>query len=130
MNLSQKCHFLQILLTRFIKLSLKPERKGGFHFLKSRENLRLYKQVMFDIHFSPRGKHELEKLPRNIQERIVKKLHENTSIADPLCRAKPLINLPPATHRFRVGKYRISFYIEGTNMFIERVELRGGAYRK
>ena len=29
---------------------------------------------MFDIHFSPRGKHELEKLPRNIQERIVKKL--------------------------------------------------------
>jgi mRNA-degrading endonuclease RelE of RelBE toxin-antitoxin system len=41
--------------------------------------------------------------------------------------AKPLTNLPPLTHRFRIGKYRVSFYIEDDTIFIERVELRGQA---
>lgn len=84
---------------------------------------------MFSVVFTPRGKRELESLPRDIQRRIHKKLLENAGLPNPLIRAKPLINLPPATHRFRIGKYRVSFYIEKQTIFVERVELRGQAYR-
>lgn len=83
---------------------------------------------MYAIVFTPRGKRELKKLPRNIQQRILKKLQENASLTDPLSRAKPLINLPPATHRFRIGKYRASFYLHKTTIYIERIESRGQAY--
>lgn len=84
---------------------------------------------MFAIVFTPRGKRELESLPKEIQRRIHKKLLENAALANPLVRAKALVNLPPATARFRIGKYRVSFYIEKQTIFVERVELRGQAYR-
>jgi mRNA-degrading endonuclease RelE of RelBE toxin-antitoxin system len=44
--------------------------------------------------------------------------------------AKPLIDLPPSTHRFRIGMYRVSFYLEGDTIFVERIEPRGQAYRR
>ena len=85
---------------------------------------------MHEINFTPRGNRELRALPTEIQQRIVKKLRENAMLAYPLVRATPVVNLPPATHRFRIGKYRVSFYIESEAIFVERVELRGQAYRK
>ena len=85
---------------------------------------------MHEIQFTPRGDRELRTLPKDIQSRIVKKLRENARLANPLVRASPLVDLPPATHRFRVGKYRISFYISSATLFVERVELRGQAYRR
>lgn len=85
---------------------------------------------MHEIHFTPRGNRELRALPKEIQRRVVKKLRENAALAHPLVRATPVVNLPPATHRFRIGKYRISFYIEDGAIFVERVESRGQAYRK
>ncbi|MBU2578954.1 hypothetical protein KKA09_02455 [Patescibacteria group bacterium] len=66
---------------------------------------------MFEIKFSPRSEKELKKLSLFIQKRIKKKLINNACLSNPLVRAKPLINLPPATHRFRIGKYRVSFYL-------------------
>lgn len=84
---------------------------------------------MRDIQFTPRGERELTSLSRDIQLRIQKKLRENALLSNPLIRARPLVDLPPATHRFRIGKYRVSFYIERETIFIERVELRGQAYR-
>lgn len=84
---------------------------------------------MYKIVFTPRGKRELEKLPQDIQQRILKRLQQNAKLPDPLLRAKPLVNLPPATHRFRIGKYRVSFYIASKIIYVERVELRGQAYR-
>ncbi len=84
---------------------------------------------MHAIVFTPRGKRELKKLPGNIQQRILKKLQENAKLADPLLRARPLVNLPPATHRFRIGNYRASFYFQNGIIFIERIESRGQAYR-
>ena len=85
---------------------------------------------MHEIQFTPRGDRELRVLPKDIQRRIVKKLRENAALANPLVRATLVVNLPPATHRFRIGKYRVSFYIESGEIFVERVELRGQAYRK
>lgn len=84
---------------------------------------------MYDIQFTPRGERELKSLPKNIQQRIQKKLRDNAKLPNPLVRAKLLTNLPPATHRYRIGKYRVSFYIERKTLFVERVELRGQAYR-
>lgn len=85
---------------------------------------------MHQIVFTPRGEQEFAALPKNIQQRIHRKLRDNAALPNPFVRASSLINLPPATHRFRIGKYRVSFYIEGKTIFIERVELRGQAYRR
>ena len=84
---------------------------------------------MYSIKFTPRGERELRSLSKDIQLRILKKLRDNASLEAPLIRAKPLVNLPPSTHRFRIGKYRVSFFIEEQIIYIERVELRGQAYR-
>jgi len=84
---------------------------------------------MHEIKFTPRGERELAALPKEIQRRIQKKLRENANLPNPLVRAKPLTNLPPSTRRYRIGKYRVSFYIESNTLFIERVEIRGQAYR-
>lgn len=83
---------------------------------------------MFDVQFSPRGKKDLEKLPRDIQHRIVKKIQFFSTQPDPLTFSKPLINLPPATHRFRVGDYRIAFYIFSKTIVIDRIRHRREVY--
>ena len=83
---------------------------------------------MYSVQFTPRGERELKALPRSVQQRILTKLEDNVRLPRPLVRAKPLTDLPPATHRFRVGIYRLSFYIEGAIIFVERVEKRDRAY--
>ena len=85
---------------------------------------------MHDIRFSPRGEDELTELPKDIQSRIQKKLRWFAAQENPISFGKPLTNLPPATHRFQVGKYRVSFYIKNRTIFVERVEIRGGAYKR
>lgn len=85
---------------------------------------------MHVIRFSPRGERELADFPRDVQQRFQKKLRWFASQEKPLTFAKPLADLPPATHRFQVGKYRISFYIADKTIFVERVEIRGGAYKR
>lgn len=85
---------------------------------------------MHRIAFTPRGERELSVLPRDIQQRIHRKLQWLAAQEQPLQFAKPLVNLPPSTHRFRIGTYRISFYLAGHTLFVERVELRGQAYRR
>lgn len=84
---------------------------------------------MFQIKFTPQGKKDLKKLPPEIQRFILNKLTFYAFSENPLQLAKPLVNLPPATHRFRVRKYRISFYIFHKTIFVERVQLRADAYR-
>lgn len=85
---------------------------------------------MFIIQFTPRGEQDFKRLTPDNQRRISHKLISNASLPNPLLRAKPLINLPPSMHRFRIGKYRVSFYIEGYTIFVERIELRAEAYRR
>lgn len=85
---------------------------------------------MHRIAFTPRGERELRVLPRDVQRRIDRKLQWLAAQEQPLHFAKPLVNLPPATHRFRVGMYRVSFYFASHTIFVERVEPRGQAYRR
>jgi mRNA-degrading endonuclease RelE of RelBE toxin-antitoxin system len=82
------------------------------------------------IVFTPRGERELAALPRDVQRRIHRKLQWLAQQAQPLAFAKPLVNLPPSTHRFRIGLYRVSFSLEASTIFVERVESRGQAYRR
>ena len=84
---------------------------------------------MFDVEFTPRGKKDLEKLSRDSQKRILKKLQFFSSQPDPLLFSKPLVNLPPATHRFRVGDYRIAFYLFGKTIVIDRIRHRREVYQ-
>lgn len=83
---------------------------------------------MFDVKFTPRGKQDLEKLPKDIQQRVIKKLQFFSAQSNPLFFSKPLVNLPPATHRFRIGDYRVAFYIELTTVYVERVRHRREVY--
>lgn len=85
---------------------------------------------MHRIAFTPRGERELTALPREVQRRIQRKLHWLAAQDHPLAFGKPLVNLPPSTHRFRIGLYRVSFYLAGGTIFVERVEPRGQAYRR
>lgn len=83
---------------------------------------------MFDVKFTPRGEKDLEKLSEDIRRRIIKKLQFFSSQVNPIAFSKPLINLPLATHRFRVGDYRIAFYIVEKTIYIERIGHRREVY--
>lgn len=85
---------------------------------------------MFKIQFTPRGQREFKKLSFQIQKRISQKLSDNARLENPLIRAKLLISLPPATHRYRIGKHRVSFFAKKGTIFVERVETRNKAYRR
>ena len=83
---------------------------------------------MSKVFFTLQSRKDLEKLPIDIQKRIIKKLEYFTSQPQPLLFSKPLVDLPPATHRFRVGHYRITFYIEVQTVVITRIRHRKEVY--
>ena len=83
---------------------------------------------MFSVLITKRGQQDLDDLDKITRRRLLTKLTAYAATPNPLTFAKPLINLPPTTHRFRVGKYRILFFIEGRTIFVERIEPRKDAY--
>lgn len=83
---------------------------------------------MFNVKFTPKGAEDLEKLSKDIQRRVIKKLQFFATQKNPLLFSKPLINLPPATHRFRVGDYRVAFYIEKSTIYVDRIGHRSEVY--
>ena len=83
---------------------------------------------MVNIVFTPKGNKDLAKLPKEIQKRIVKKIAFFSTQENPISYAKPLVNLPPLIHRFRIGNYRIAFYIEDKTIVIDRIEHRKDVY--
>ena len=83
---------------------------------------------MFDVKFTPQSSKDLKKLPRDLQKRIIKKLEFYASQEKPTAFSKPLVNLPPSTHRFRVGDYRIAFYVNRSTLYVERIGHRREVY--
>ena len=83
-----------------------------------------------NIKFTPAGEREFNKLSHHLQKRVIDKINLYISSGKPISFAKPLVNLPPATHRFRVGKYRICFYLAGPIIIIDGVDTREDAYRR
>lgn len=53
---------------------------------------------MFNVQFTPKGQTDLEKLPKDLQRRIVKKISFFISLPNPLYFSKPLVDLPLFFH--------------------------------
>jgi len=83
---------------------------------------------MFDILFTPRGQKDLNKLPKDLQIRVVNKLQFFASQENPLVFSKTLVDLPPTTHRFRIGNYRVAFYIAAKTICVDRIRHRKEVY--
>ena len=83
---------------------------------------------MFEVTFTPAGSKDLKKLPREIQTRVLKKIDFFASQPNPIVFASPLVNLPPTTHRFRVGNYRVAFFVSGKSIHIDRIRHRREVY--
>ena len=83
---------------------------------------------MFNVEFTPSGAKDLKKLSKELQQRVLKKIQFFAQQENPLSFSKPLVNLPPITHRFRVGDYRVAFYIEKNTIYIDRIRHRSEVY--
>jgi len=86
--------------------------------------------MLRQIEFTSSGEREFKKLPLQLQKRVIEKIELYIHSGNPLSFAKPLVNLPPATHRFRVGKYRVCFYLQGASIVIDGIDTREDAYRR
>ena len=74
------------------------------------------------------AKKDLVKLDKSISKKIIAKLDMYSSVQNPLEFAKSLVNLPPGTHRFRIGDFRVTFYKKESQLFICRIAHRKDIY--
>jgi len=86
--------------------------------------------MRWQIKFTPKGEREFRKFSHQIKKRVKEKLDWYAEQEYPLHWAKPLVDLPPATHRYRIGGWRVSFYIENRSIIVDAVDIKGRAYRR
>jgi len=81
--------------------------------------------LKYEVILKPRAIKDLQKLPINIQTRILEKVEfvQNDLQGD----VKRLTNFTPE-YRLRVGDYRILFEIEDGKVVIYRIKHRSAAY--
>lgn len=82
-----------------------------------------------DYVFKPSALKQLEKLPKDIQRRIVKKLDFYRLQYEPLKFAEPLTDLRLGSYRFRIGQYRVVFDVEDDKISVLLVGHRKDIYR-
>lgn len=78
--------------------------------------------------FTESAKKDIAKLPKPQQVRLKKKLVYWQSLAHPLSQAKVLTN-HAASHRFRLGAYRILVKVIDQEMRILRIRHRKDVYK-
>ncbi|GHU14488.1 hypothetical protein FACS189449_11240 [Alphaproteobacteria bacterium] len=83
----------------------------------------------YRIKFRDSAVEELEKIPRNIQETIVKAIDNRTAI-DPYGFGKSLKGKWKGCYRLRVGSYRIIYEIieKEVIVFVIKIGIRGDVY--
>ena len=79
--------------------------------------------------FTASARRDLAKLPAGLRKRVERKIGFYLSAPGPLAFAKSLVNLPPATHRFRIGNLRIKFFRQGDIFYITGIGHRSSIYR-
>jgi len=82
---------------------------------------------MYRIVFTNRALRDLEKIDKETQIRIAKKLKEY--VENPLKYARKLISQHIGTYRFKIGDYRIIFDIDGENIVVLRIGHRKSIYK-
>ena len=73
---------------------------------------------------------ELQKLEPQLQKRIAQKLRYFFEAENPMKFAKPLTDMYPATHRFRIWKLRVKFFRKEGTFYITHIEFRDKVYRR
>jgi mRNA-degrading endonuclease RelE of RelBE toxin-antitoxin system len=79
--------------------------------------------------FSESAAKDVKKLPVAAQRNLKAKLLYWQAQTDPLHFAKPLIRHKEATHRFRIGVYRVLVKVVGGELRILRIRHRKDVYR-
>ena len=73
------------------------------------------------------AKEQLKELPKDLRERIIKKLHFYASQREPLSFAKRLAG--HGAYRFRIGNYRAIFDLDDDVLSILLIVKRESAYK-
>jgi len=81
-----------------------------------------------EIHYTYKAAGNLEKLPKEIQKRIVKKMRFYATQSDPLQFAERLIEPREGGFRFRIGDYRAVFDVVSKKIFVLAIKKRDKAY--
>ena len=84
---------------------------------------------MFIFEFKKKAAKEIDKLPFQIRQRILKKLKFYSSQGNPLRFAEKLKDWRFGEYRFRIGDYRILFDIESSKINILKVGHRKDIYK-
>lgn len=84
---------------------------------------------MYNYFFKLQAYKDLQKLPKEIQKRIVKKLDYFISVENPLVFADSLVNFEIGQYRFRIGDYRIIFDIDDEKIIILTLGHRREIYK-
>lgn len=84
---------------------------------------------MFDYQFTKSSLGRFQKLPRDIQKRIIEKLDYFCVQDNPLRFAETLTQPQLGRYRFRIGNYRVVFDLEKKMLVIHDVWHRRDIYR-
>jgi mRNA-degrading endonuclease RelE of RelBE toxin-antitoxin system len=80
--------------------------------------------------FSESARRDLKKLPKVFRSHLKTKLLYWQSSENPLAFATPLVNYTGATHRFRVGAYRLIVMLEPDGeILVLRIRHRKDVYK-
>ncbi|MDP3998787.1 MAG: type II toxin-antitoxin system RelE/ParE family toxin [bacterium] len=79
--------------------------------------------------FRPLALKQLEKLPKNVQKGIIKKLDFYCLQKAPLKFTEHLIDKRLGSYRFRIGEYRVVFDVEENQIIIILIGHRREIYR-
>lgn len=82
---------------------------------------------MYKVIFTQSALKDLENIDKKEQYRIARKL--KIYAKEPLGHARKLISPKIGTYRFRIGKYRAIFDIDGGNIVILRLGHRRNIYK-
>ena len=72
---------------------------------------------------------DLNALPRNVQERIARKMRFYADAENPIRFAERLTYFKDAEFRFRIGQYRILFDIINNKIFVLKIKHRKDIYK-
>ena len=84
---------------------------------------------MIPYAFTRHAEAQFLKLPRSVQQRILRKVEAHLASPNPLVHAKRIVDAPHLVFRYRVGDYRVIFDWEDTAILITKVGHRREVYR-
>lgn len=83
---------------------------------------------MISYSFTKYAERQLQKLPLEIQKRIIKKIKFYIESSNPFYFAKSVTDSKEKAYRFRIGDYRIFFDYKDNQILITKISPRPKAY--